>query len=575
MADLDSATDGMKAVLHRKRLLLLAALLAAASLSPIGYEEALTAKLRAMIAAQELPYRYRYLGNGLFELTDTITHTARRLLVADYRPVGGLKPKKIQTIDLRTVDTTGFAAMFETVGTLPLGTSSNTIIGIEGKSKNKYFIGTSLQNGSYAGTVAYSIHIPDFSFSYYRLYDSTIPFNPVQSCVAYHADTPHLMGDWAGRTVLLSSKDSCDIPNKPMGTRDGRNSIFGYPRIYDIDNDANDEILLRNDVILAHPYIFVAKYDSADNAYADPYASDLGGVDPYESFAVGDFDADGNREFASSALYGYVNVVECNARTHTYRIIFSDVTRSGNGGFNVEGTDIDQDGRNEFIIGSLVTGMANLAFYEPTADDSFEVSLWLELKGAGAISNGLTIGDIDGDARDEVVMWSGNSIIILRSDGDDSYSVLWTSFMYRREVCVSLYDIDSDNRMELLISHSSATNILDGVTDVLKYRQQPTTFVSSPALTKSPSLSLWPHPATSNVEIAVRMKPGEWFSLDLYDSRGQQIRNIYHGRAMSGETLVVMSRETLAGGIYFIRLTSQHGHNTRKLLLFNMGSTGG
>ncbi|PKN74423.1 MAG: hypothetical protein CVU49_08290 [Candidatus Cloacimonetes bacterium HGW-Cloacimonetes-2] len=83
-------------------------------------------------------------------------------------------------------------------------------------------------------------------------------------------------------------------------------------------------------------------------------------------------------------------------------------------------------------------------------------------------------------------------------------------------------------------------------------------------------LSTYPNPFTDRLSISYRLAKSQPVKLSLYNLRGQLVRDFYDGQAIAGQTdLGNLKIDDLPAGIYFVRLSTPEGTQTKKLVKIN------
>ena len=537
-------------------------IIAVCTLSPITFENALQLRVEETVRRFHAPVRYRYSGDGWFEFTDTLAHRTFRMLVTDVRPQGGKFPKKTLTIDVSKLDTTGFGSMFELVSTVPIGTAYNPLIGIYGRDGSTNLIGHLYSNGIHMSTLAYKKQVASDSFRVVHDY-SVDQFNPISIGKFRKGNEPQVAGEYGGPLLLFETPHSSLIPVQRFAYRDGHNPAISFPRICDFDKDGLDEI-----VTWDQGNSIVTSYDTARQRFVDLYASNFNNTMEWCSWAVGDFDIDGKGEFALVTRGGFVFFVEAGATGSSYSIVFIDTTRGQNAGFNTEGNDIDGDGRPECFLGSqFFGGISNIAVYETVGDNDYEVSLWLEIKGIGGFGTEMLTADVDGDGKDELVFNTGGAVLVLRCDGDDSYSPFWLK-LFPTEVSVRTFDIDADGAQELLIGRITLGDFVSGYTEIFRF-QKPSSAESPPPTAHFSLELISANPATSAVSFQLIASTGSSVDVSLMTMEGKQVVNKTFRQPTFNSQSSTISVAELPPGVYFLTGSDNNTTITRKFIVMH------
>jgi hypothetical protein len=533
-------------------------LLAAVSFSPIDYERALAIKVEEIINRFHSPVRYSYLGNGWFEFTDTTTQRVFRQCFADSPELQGKQPKKIIVFDMSQLDTTGFSDMFVMTDRIPIGTGYNPCVGHVGRSGRRYIIGGRNVNGRYTSTYVYALDSARKKWHEIHEYKG-FGFAPIGTISLSTSDPPQFAGDSNGSVIVFSTSPGSDIPDRRMVSFNGGSEFAQYPRPCDFDRDSSDEIVLRQ----WPPSYVVIDYSAVNGSFSIVHRESFSNNVVYGSWAVGDFDQDGKGEYASATLYGHVYVVEYDG-TGGYSIAFQDTTRWQNTGFQWEGNDIDGDGKTEFIIGSeRAFGPSNLAVYEYSGDNDYDVSCWLEFRGNGSLNNNLTAGDVTGDGRDELVYSRAGQVIVLTADGDDAYRILWTR-QFQSEIFTRLFDLDDDGRSELLVGLIENDA---GFTEIYSLEDSVITEHISAPNPEHFSVDLFPTPAKDAAHLIIKTAIPVSCTAIMYDLNGKLIRILLNGGRLSGTKRILLATRELPAGLYFVRITMGEGVRVVKIAI--------
>ena len=82
------------------------------------------------------------------------------------------------------------------------------------------------------------------------------------------------------------------------------------------------------------------------------------------------------------------------------------------------------------------------------------------------------------------------------------------------------------------------------------------------------SLSIYPNPFNPITHISYYLPHDSYVQMVIYNITGQKIEKLVNGYQYRGEYAVNFNGQSLAGGIYFIRLISNEQMITKKVLLF-------
>lgn len=537
-------------------LLLLSILLSLVSLSLLDFERALVLRVEGVVERFHSPVTYRHLGDGVFEFTDTLSGNTFRKQVTDVKPQGGKQPKKIITIEVAQIDTTGFGSKFTKVASIPAGVQNIVPIGFHAKDGTVHFVAAKFMNGTYAST------------DFYRWDDSKDTLTAVQRLngewlypfahgTFFRANMPNVAVDSFGTVLIYDTPDGSNLPTRKRAVRYGRNETAQRPRVYDFDGNGVDEVVLRQ----WPSRNVVTKLRLMENTFIDVYENTFENRFEYGSWAVGDFDKDGKCEFATVTYGGFVYFVEYNPLNSSYSVVFIDTTRSVNAGFNYEGNDLDRDGHAEVFIGSsFFGGLANIAVYETIGDNDYEVSLWIEINGIGTFSQGIVTGDVNGDGKDELIVHGGGVVIVLEATADDQYQAMWIK-AFPNEIGVKCFDTNKDGRQELIISQQRF-EALASFTEIYSF----STPLEVGEIRSEFSVNVFPNPAHSDGIILLSGEHPQDVTIRIFDSVGRIVEE-YHQRRFTGLLSLSIGKFNLPTGIHFMQVVTRFQTIMKKIVI--------
>lgn len=164
----------------------------------------------------------------------------------------------------------------------------------------------------------------------------------------------------------------------------------------DLGSDGIDEIIIGSGPGLS-PIVYLYRQDSSlinsFFAYAETF---LGGVD----VAIGDVDGDAINEIVTGAMYSggpHIRVFDGYGHLKNQFFAYQSDFR---GGVNVAVGDINNDGVDEIITGSGVTGGPHVKVFTGTGEMMAEI-----FTGSATESTGVSVGvaDVNGDGDDEIL----------------------------------------------------------------------------------------------------------------------------------------------------------------------------
>jgi hypothetical protein len=81
------------------------------------------------------------------------------------------------------------------------------------------------------------------------------------------------------------------------------------------------------------------------------------------------------------------------------------------------------------------------------------------------------------------------------------------------------------------------------------------------------SLEAFPNPASSSTTLSYELQTPGMVGIQLLDTQGQVIQDLYRGKAEAGVNSQLISLEGLEKGVYFIRLESKQGVASKKVVV--------
>ena len=289
--------------MHLRFALIATLLLATVSVSFIDVETAMEHRVRDVIAKYHWQGAYKNLGGGWFEFTGTDGLTWKRNF-GDVRTQGGLQPKKIISIDLRTLDTTGYGVYLQEVGRIHLGNASVPPIGSRlGDDGLCELTGQYYEFGGIGDKKRMLRRKPG---TYKFEFVSIIPeaFSPIGSVDMDLNGIPDILGDSSGSVLDFEAPVYGSRNISLKRTWVGMAGVQQVPRFEDLDNDGYPEILMYQFGLGLHG-VAIVKYRQATKRlekvfeYTYPNNHDVRGC-----WAIGDFDNNGHTEFVTATSKG-------------------------------------------------------------------------------------------------------------------------------------------------------------------------------------------------------------------------------------------------------------------------------
>jgi hypothetical protein len=274
--------------------------------------------------------------------------------------------------------------------------------------------------------------------------------------------------------------------------------------------------------------IYVAEYDYPSNNFVRVWSTEFvpGAQTGIGGFAVEDFDGDGLTEFvATDLLSGKVFLVE-NTGDNNYTETWQDTTPFVNLYYQASG-DVDNDGKAEFFVGATMSSGNWTTMYEANSDNDYSAKVVFHLLSGGTLDQPMYLTrDVDGNGKQEFIIFSGVDLYIFKSTLDNTYC-LW---YYRRENGrdgIQVSDFNNDGRNDFIISKSTVNGQgqlrfyadIYLATDLVDVQEEPLeSLPAGVALTQN-----YPNPFNPATRIKFSIPRSELVNLKVYDLLGREI----------------------------------------------------
>jgi hypothetical protein len=160
----------------------------------------------------------------------------------------------------------------------------------------------------------------------------------------------------------------------------------------------------------------------------------------------GDFDSDGRNEVVAGGIHGEIVMYECVA-DDSFEFVWEDSAGAPDAYSTEYLGDTDGDGKNEFMVAaSSIWGGGGMAFsiYEPTGDNSFELSTRFGIARYPFSDGDIIVGDFTGNGYKEIALCTGYNITVIRAYGDNDWRQIARYRNDQRDLEISGYRINEN-----------------------------------------------------------------------------------------------------------------------------------
>jgi hypothetical protein len=231
--------------------------------------------------------------------------------------------------------------------------------------------------------------------------------------------------------------------------------------VADFDGDGTLDIAVAQSYIDGGPPHagYVAVYlQTAAGKFAAPVRYPVG-PDPW-ALAAGDLDGSGHVDLVATtpnATPGMPNTGEISILrhdpAHPGAFLAAQILGSGGGGDAVAIGDVTGDGRADIVVADGSINSAHVILFAQNAAGAFTTPLSISL-GVSRGSNDVTVHDMDGDGRADIVMAVSDGAAILYDNGAGSFlsPVFVAAGINPQGIAVA--DLDADGRPDMVVSNA-------------------------------------------------------------------------------------------------------------------------
>lgn len=350
--------------------------------------------------------------------------------------------------------------------------------------------------------------------------------------------------------------------------------IFG-----DLDNNNNTDCAF---VILGSEF-YISEYREDINNFETVFHFLSNDQNDLSGFAINDFNKNGLVELVVSSGGGNVYIIE-NKGVNEYSVINRFPFPYLNAYMQTTTNDIDGNGKLEFWIGgqSFTQGITMYQCYEYDGDSSYQPVARIELRYSLSITtNYIQAVDIDGDGKEELIISSGNIILILKfigSPGNHQYELWYAKLGEATQPLAEIYpvaisDLDGDGKKDLLVPFNKYEEPYILAFSYILRRDTVTGIL--PEWDKSIqeiNITSHPNPFNSTSTINIQLNKTSDVQLKIYNALGEEINLLLDKELSPGEYNIPWdakdkSGNSLPSGIYLIALKTKNSIKTIKTIL--------
>ncbi len=373
-------------------------------------------------------------------------------------------------------------------------------------------------------------------------------------------------------SILINNGDATFAPAvKYLASHDDWNGYRIRPlhiAATDFDGDGHPDLVVTvtNQAWDASPtdkiYLFM---NNDDGTFGAPTTLNLNGwwEDPH-GLCTGDFDGDGNIDFASTitnvGVLVHYNAGNATFSTHTFS--------TGTFFFDIVAADFDGDSDLDLASFGVDYDNQDVIIMRNNGYGDFSVRSRIAIDMAYAIY----AKDMDGDSDNDVIL-ATSDVLIYPNAGSANLQdpVIVFSGGNPRSVCAADFDGDGDNDLAIATTLESAIVILPNISD----EENPTAIDNDIDGTLPSSFNIsqnYPNPFNPVTAIEYNLYSRSQVTIEIFDILGRKILTLIDDIKPAGKYRINWdgrdsSNRSVATGIYFYRFRAGDYIDTRKMIL--------
>ncbi|MDY0082040.1 MAG: FG-GAP-like repeat-containing protein [Ignavibacteriaceae bacterium] len=351
----------------------------------------------------------------------------------------------------------------------------------------------------------------------------------------------------------------------------------------DLDNNGIIDCALTTSLVWDTTMIAISEYRESINNFEEVFRFKSIFESVFSGFAIDDFDQDGKTELVASSGPGNVFVIE-NKNENEYSIVNQFPFLTYNAYMQTKTNDIDRNGKTEFWVGGqdFEEGITVYQCYEASGNNTYNVVARIELRYATSFgANYIQAIDMDNDGREELVISSGNIILILQFTGspDNHQYKIWYAKMGEAtqpgaEFCITtMNDFNRDGKMDLLIPMDKyIPSFQYAFSYILKRNESSEVKDLINNVVYFETLSAYPNPFNFESTINFSIIESSSVQIKIYNALGKEITTLLDKELSPGNYNIYWNAKDKIGnmlpsGIYLIFLKTKNSIKTFKSIL--------
>ncbi len=178
----------------------------------------------------------------------------------------------------------------------------------------------------------------------------------------------------------------------------------------------------------------------------------------------------------------------------------------------------------------------------------------------------------------QLLNWNATSAVdyyTVEMDTDTNFSSSNYVTQQLSYISTSSNDVDTEFMMNNLTDgityYWKVTSTLNGVdtafSEIWNFKVDSTALSVIDVQNTHLSMSIYPNPASENVNLDVDLNTASPVTILMYDITGNLVKNIFNGTLTNGKSHFNIRRDGLSQGVYLIQVISENGINTARVVL--------